>query len=432
MDKHRRFLDQRHFPLLDGLRCLAIVSVVWFHAVGPSYGYGVLGRGSEGVSLFFVISGFLITTLLLRERSETGHISLKSFYLRRTLRIFPVYYGMLGLYVILVVLLERHTEPGQQFWHNLPFFATYTSNWFVPLTSDRIMFFFAWSLATEEQFYLFWPWVIRKCGVIIPLVIMGSLIVLHDVALSYRDTSMVATVLASISPYICAGSLAAIALHHRASFKWACLAIGWRGSALVALGATIVTLAFNELSPWCLVVTMTWFVSACVLRPTDQPLSSFLIARPIKHIGTVSYGIYLMHILCINVVRQVVHLHEGLIVFMLALPLSIGVATLSFRFYETPFLRLKTQLGKKRRDEAKPSLTPAEPIPVKVTSWQRQPSGALWLYPERLRASLLRRSQKKLPTWWTEYIAVPGSSRTAETAMHEINTRAPITTSPDH
>ena len=81
--------------------------------------------------------------------------------------------------------------------------------------------------------------------------------------------------------------------------------------------------------------------SACVLRPTDQPLSWFLTARPIKHIGTVSYGIYLVHILCINVVRRVVHLDGGLIVFALALPLSVVVATVIFRFYETPFLQLK-------------------------------------------------------------------------------------------
>jgi peptidoglycan/LPS O-acetylase OafA/YrhL len=258
---------------------------------------------------------------------------------------------MLGLYVILVLLLERHTNEGAQFWHNLPFFATYTSNWFVPLTSGRIIFFFAWSLATEEQFYLFWPWVIRKGGVIVPVAVMGLLMILQLVALSNRDTSIVATMLASISPYICAGSLAAIALHHRAGFNWAWLAIGWPGSTLVAAGATIVTLAFNKLPSWCLIVAMTWFVSACVLRPADQPLSWFLKARPIKHIGTVSYGIYLMHLLCINIVQRVVHLDKGLIVFMLALPLSIGVATLSFRFYEMPFLQLKAQLAKKHKDD---------------------------------------------------------------------------------
>ena len=149
----------------------------------------LLTRANEGVSLFFVVSGFLITTLLPRERSATGNISLKSFYLRRTLRIFLVYYSILGLYVILV--LERHTEPGAQFWYNLPFFATYTSNWFVPANSDRIFFLFAWSLATEEQFYLFWPWIIRKGRVVVPVAVMALLMVLQYVALSNRNASMI-------------------------------------------------------------------------------------------------------------------------------------------------------------------------------------------------------------------------------------------------
>ena len=179
-----------------------------------------------------------ITTLLLRERSETGTISLKAFYLRRTLQIFPLYYGMLGLYVILVLLLERHSEAGAQFWRNLPFFATYTSNWFVPLTSDRIIFFFAWSLATEEQFYLFWPWVIRKGGVILPVAVMVVLLILQDAALGSQGTSLAVTVLASISPYICAGSLAAIALHNAASFRWAWRVIGWPGTGDLPQGGT--------------------------------------------------------------------------------------------------------------------------------------------------------------------------------------------------
>jgi peptidoglycan/LPS O-acetylase OafA/YrhL len=250
---------------------------------------------------------------------------------------------------MLVLLVERHSEAGAQFWRNLPFFATYTSNWFVPLTSDRIIFFFAWSLATEEQFYLFWPWVIRRGGVIVPVAVMGVLLVLQGASVDDRGTSLAATVLASISPYICAGSLAAVGLHYEASFRWMWRAIGWPGSSLMAAGTTIATLSLNGLPSWCLVVAMTWLVSACVLRPADQPLSLFLTARPIKHIGAVSYGVYLMHIGCINVVRRVVHFDEGLIVFALALPLSIAVATLSYRFYETPFLRLKERLTKRRK-----------------------------------------------------------------------------------
>src|SRR5262245_42928263 len=109
---HHTFLSHRYFPLLDGLRCLSIVAVVWFHASGGTFSSGVLARGSSGVSLFFVISGFLITTLLLREQSATGNISLKRFYLRRTLRIFPLYYAILALYVVLVILMERQSAAG--------------------------------------------------------------------------------------------------------------------------------------------------------------------------------------------------------------------------------------------------------------------------------------------------------------------------------
>jgi acetyl esterase/lipase len=74
----------------------------------------------------------LITTILLRERSSTGAISAKRFYLRRVLRIFPAYYAILALYVVLLIVFERDSAEGDQFWRNLPYFLTYTSNWFVP------------------------------------------------------------------------------------------------------------------------------------------------------------------------------------------------------------------------------------------------------------------------------------------------------------
>jgi peptidoglycan/LPS O-acetylase OafA/YrhL len=358
MDRHRSFLDQRYFPLLDGLRCLAILGVVWYHAAGQSYASGPLSRGFEGVALFFVISGFLITSLLLRERSNTGDISLKSFYLRRTLRIFPVYYAVLSFYIILVFFMERRSEAGVLFWHNLPFFMTYTSNWFVGADADRIIFLFSWSLATEEQFYVFWPWIVRSARIAVPIMVMILLIFAQQFASAYRDTSLIATVLASISPFICAGSLVAIALHHRTSFHWVWLIVGWPGSSLAAFAALVSTLIFDGLPSWALVVTVTWFVTACVLRPADQPLAWLLTCRPVKHIGTVSYGVYLLNILCSYVVRHLFHLESGVLVFILALPLSVLVATLSFRFYEAPFLQLKARLGGARRQ--RPLLAPAE------------------------------------------------------------------------
>ena len=95
----RRFVETRHFPALDGLRGLSILAVIWHHAVDPAGIWGYFG-----VSLFFAISGFLITTLLLRERAATGRISLRNFYMRRTLRIFPLYYAVVALYVVVVLV----------------------------------------------------------------------------------------------------------------------------------------------------------------------------------------------------------------------------------------------------------------------------------------------------------------------------------------
>src|SRR5262245_44922164 len=150
---YETYRDTKVFGSLDGLRCLSIVAVVWHHAAGSMIDHPLLRHGHLGVSLFFVISGFLITTLLLRERDRFGDISLRLFYARRSLRIFPLYYTVLLAYVLLAWLFESGSRFGQQFFHSLPAYMTYTSNWFVKMEDERVIFYFAWSLAAEEQFY---------------------------------------------------------------------------------------------------------------------------------------------------------------------------------------------------------------------------------------------------------------------------------------
>jgi peptidoglycan/LPS O-acetylase OafA/YrhL len=346
--------SRSYFPLLDGLRCLSIIAVVWLHAAGGTYTSGILSRGKEGVSLFFVISGFLITTILLREQSTTGDISLKRFYLRSTFRIFPLYYAILALYVVLVIVFEKQSAVGDQFWRNLPYFLTYTSNWFVSLDSDRVIFFFAWSLATEEQFYFFWPWVVKaSAGPRLPVATMFCLLVLHYGAVfavangALAPTWLFTRVLISLSPPICFGAIAAILMHWPTTFRWIERWIGWRWSAAAALAATLATLAFDAMPDWVLYAAMTWLVVACALRPDDQPLGQMLTNPFVKHVGVVSYGIYLIHMLCINLVRALMHTHEGSLLFVLALAVSIAAATVSYRFFESPFLRWKDRLAKR-------------------------------------------------------------------------------------
>jgi peptidoglycan/LPS O-acetylase OafA/YrhL len=158
-NRHDEFLNTRTFHDLDGLRAISVIAVVWHHTAALAFpDVHVLQQGLYGVDFFFAISGFLITTLLLREHRRTGRISYRRFLGRRALRIFPLFYVVLATYVLLTIATRRGTPEATEFFHNLPAFATYTSNWFVDLEhGTSVTFYFAWSLATEEQFYLLWP-----------------------------------------------------------------------------------------------------------------------------------------------------------------------------------------------------------------------------------------------------------------------------------
>src|ERR1700733_8095947 len=103
-----RFAAMRRFAALDGLRALSVIAVVWHHTSGTP-GPAISAKGYLGVDFFFAISGFLITTLLVREHAATKTISLRKFYARRALRIFPLYYATLAVYVALIAATRRHT-----------------------------------------------------------------------------------------------------------------------------------------------------------------------------------------------------------------------------------------------------------------------------------------------------------------------------------
>ena len=218
---YERFTAQRRFAALDGLRCLAILAVIGHHALGPSVQAFSLG---VGVDLSFAISGFIITTLLVREHRRTGSIDVRRFYLRRTLRIFPLYFAVLGGYVAIVLLTKRGTTAGDDFIHHIPAFATYTSNWFVPLDRSGPIFFYAWSLATQEQFYLLWapallltlmPGRVGRAGALVVIAIVVNELVVNLTG----GHALPLTMLRSIAPPICLGALWALLLHSPAGFK---------------------------------------------------------------------------------------------------------------------------------------------------------------------------------------------------------------------
>jgi peptidoglycan/LPS O-acetylase OafA/YrhL len=354
---HHRYLTTRYFGALDGLRCIAILAVVWVHT-GPHF-YPLSNQGHFGVELFFAISGFLITTLLLRERADRGSISLKGFYIRRTLRIFPLYYGVLALYVAMVYVLEKNPQDKSEFFHRLPWYATYTSNWLIDgLPIGRKIFYFAWSLATEEQFYLVWPWIVAfSRGWRTPVIALIAAL-LADQGIEFAIAQnifpapypMPVRILAGISTPICLGCLLAFALHYQSGFRKLYPALSPRWILPLLLACIIACLSTYKTPTIITHLLMTSVVGAACVAPH----APFLLANPaVRYIGIISYGMYLLHMLAMQFAKRLpaVSGHGNGITFIVAATLAILLASTSYWTYERWFLRLKNKF----RDQPAPA-----------------------------------------------------------------------------
>jgi peptidoglycan/LPS O-acetylase OafA/YrhL len=326
-------LALKRFPSLDGLRALSILAVVWHHATG-------VGKGYLGVEMFFAISGFLITSLLLREQRQQGYISLGKFYARRALRIFPLYYAALGIYIVSVFATQRHIPAGQEFFFNLRYFLTYTSNWFVPL-NGRVIFYFAWSLATEEQFYLIVPSLQKYLRSYTVLVIIAA-VALHLVG----EVWPLGIVIAKISTPLCFGVLAAHALNKERSYRILSAVTYPKISSLIWF-VLVILIAWTGVHEVVLAFAVTCLVVSSSIRP-DHAMAWVFDCAPLQSIGRVSYGMYMSHQLCLNLLRRSSHL-SGIGLFVAGSILSYGVALISYRWYESYFLRLKSRYSSESR-----------------------------------------------------------------------------------
>lgn len=335
------YVSNKRFESLDGLRAISIIAVIWHHTAPAGINSILAGIGAQGVQLFFAISGFLITSLLLRERERNGKLDLKAFYLRRSLRIFPLYYGTLLLYIGLVFLLERHTAVGQAFFQNLIYFATYTSNLFVAL-DGRVIFYFAWSLAAEEQFYLVWPPLLlvagsaRRASVILAVVVIACI---ASQLLGQHGLEV-------IQLPIVLGALLALGLNNEAVFACLYRVLGQTWSAPSIFIALVLTLLSNALPGFVSSILFAAVVGACVIR-TQHPLAPILSFKPLAYLGAISYGMYMLHMLCKNLVSKLFKAFQigdpGIAVFLLTMLITIILASISYRYYESWFLRLKTR-----------------------------------------------------------------------------------------
>lgn len=343
------------FESLDGIRFLAIFGVIWFHTHSRLLSSVVVsGRaGLIGVQLFFALSGFLITTLLLREK-RNNHISLRNFYVRRLLRIVPIYYVVLLVYILLVFLVERDSLEGRAFMQHLPYFLTYASNWLV-VSEGRIIFSFTWALAAIMQFYVAWPPIERYLKGIWPVVILLVMLVfLVCVQQHLFDTwvsteTLVYRIMSSIPRTIYLGALLAHLLDNQLGFELARKLLGQRWSSGVLVVVLIGFLFLPWASPLLTSCAVVLFVGCCVIRK-DHILSPLLEFWLIRKIGVVSYGMYLQHMLVFNALKYIygpLHIRLPLWYFVGTFIGTVLIAKLSHRYFEVYFLRLKGRFSRR-------------------------------------------------------------------------------------
>ncbi len=329
-------------PSLDGLRCLAILPVIWHHSTSAP-APGLLGKGPLGVHLFFAISGFLITTLLLQERADTRRISLRRFFGRRSLRIFPLYYAVLALFVLRALWFLPDSPMRAHFLGNVPYFATYTTNWFVDFgVPHPVIFGFSWSLATEEQFYLVWPLVIASSrSLAAPVAFVIGLLALDRAGLGHLAFlgvhGTLFRIVTSISTPICIGSLLACGLASPRAARAIRRVLGPRFMAPLVLFA-LVACVFIDAPLLLIHVAMTALVGAVTIR-RDHGLAFFLDARPVRYVGSISYAMYLLHVSAITLVKMLGVSTPPLAVFVLATLVTVLLASITRRHIELPILR---------------------------------------------------------------------------------------------
>ncbi len=345
-----------YMPQLDGLRALAVVAVAISHWT-PMFLVGIVPWGT-GVQLFFVLSGFLITGILLRSRPAEVGLSLgqvlRVFYARRILRIFPLYYGVLVLAVLFGVGPILDTWP----WH----FA-YLSNWYyawhghgTPLADPYLHL---WSLSVEEQFYLLWPLVAlvagrRTLGAILILTIVGSLA--FRVAVPYFAPGVVS--LRYLTPCctdaLAVGGLIAYAKHYHGSAGMRRIAVWLAVVGFAGLVVSTVPLARLTTSADAHRVGHTFlviFYGAVVAWAADglrHLPGRILTFAPLLYLGKISYGLYVFHYFApyvVNAVGKPVGWEPGLRATPAALAaytvFTLGAAMVSWHLYESPLNGLK-------------------------------------------------------------------------------------------
>lgn len=379
-----------YVPQLDGLRFVAFLLVFLHHAPRLS---GFLPQGSAarfalrfaeengwlGVDLFLVLSAFLITSLLLREHAQYAGISLRRFYLRRVLRIWPLYYLMiaLGFFVLPwlslfafpfgspehVRLMKNHLLPFVTLFGNL---SSGLHGYATVATLGHL-----WTITLEEQFYVVWPVVLvlllrvrlsaRWRFLALASLLIGTLAVRLSLRGLFPHPFVWTNTLARLDPLLVGIALALWRHAHPARAGWAAsgirVVLGILAVASIAWGPRIETQSPHI--AWQFLATAAGFglILDAVLSSGRNPFSWLLSRRALVWLGRLTYGLYVYHVLALQIGRagvSLLHSHQiadgpvatALLGLVASLLITIAIAAVSYRLFESYFLRLKDRFSR--------------------------------------------------------------------------------------
>jgi peptidoglycan/LPS O-acetylase OafA/YrhL len=351
------------YPALDGLRGIACLIVVFTHNFGFTKYFFF---GWIGVDLFFVISGFLITQILLQTRDEPHY--LRNFYVRRILRIFPLYYLVLIFFFLVAPRINNFPLDMSYYTSNQWWFWTYLQNWFLifksPGNTTRVIQHF-WSLAVEEQFYLIWPWVVLLVKKPKYLLALAGVLLLAVIAtrftlwnLKIRDLNYEGLYTFTRIDGICVGSMLAILRYKRSAF----LDKYFTSMVLLLAGFNFLFYFFNKpyrfTYPYLAIVGYTTFAVLFALlvqeavQKENKILNLILGNSLLRFFGKISYSFYVFHwpvyLIFFESLYRWVAGHSSLSAFNVTIVTSVlltlaGLIMSVFSYYgfERHFLKLK-------------------------------------------------------------------------------------------
>lgn len=360
----QKIQSRPYFPHLDGLRFFAFFIVFISHAILFIWdGKLFLAQGDLGVSFFFVLSGFLITFLLYFEKeSDRGYIKLTHFYARRILRIWPVYF-MVILLSILLAQINFANLPFEIGFNpeSFPWFLGFITNFYI-ISHGSVSAALAvlWSISVEEQFYLVWPLIVSYIKKkYLPLLLVGIIIFATIFRyLNFDNYKVVSYSTLSVVGDLAIGALFGFFAFHKPYFNEQ-MALFFTKKKIIFLYSLLASCIFIKMFPGIFIQenliplytaifpVVFSFLFACIIIEQNYSNHSFFKAsknRHITYLGKISYGLYAYHSIVIAIVFSTLrtyNINSPLLITILSFMGTIGIAHISYSFIEKKIINLK-------------------------------------------------------------------------------------------